>query len=242
MSQQTRVFVGCCGFPVKRETYMAHLDVVEIQRTFYSLPRQSTVQRWRTEARPGFRYTMKAWQLITHPPSSPTYRRLREPLEGPRDAYGYFRPTEEVWRAWERTREVADALGAEWIIFQCPRSFTPTKEHVENLRAFFRGIQRGPWRLGWEPRGDWPDDLVRELCQDLDLVHVVDPFARLPVTENVAYFRLHGVGGYRYRYTEEDRQRLVSWVRSYAETWVLFNNVFMWDDARAFLALWKAVS
>ncbi len=236
----TRVFVGCCGFPVNRATYMTHLDVVEIQRTFYSLPQVRTVQRWREAARPGFHYTMKAWQLITHPASSPTYRRLREPLTGPRDAYGYFRPTNEVWHAWERTREIAEILGAEWIIFQCPRSFTPTDEHVENLRAFFRRIERGAWRLGWEPRGDWPDDLVRDLCRELDLVHVVDPFVRLPVTEEVVYFRLHGIGSYRYRYTEADLQRLLTWVRAYPETWVLFNNVSMWEDARAFLALWRS--
>ena len=233
----SKVLVGCCGFPVNRKTYMSHLRAVEIQRTFYSLPQVRTAQRWRGEAPRDFHYTMKAWQLITHPASSPTYRRLREPLSGPRDAYGYFRPTPEVWEAWERTREIGEVLDAEWIIFQCPRSFTPTEEHVTNLRAFFRRIERGPWRLGWEPRGAWPDDLVRELCRELDLIHVVDPFVGLPVTENIAYFRLHGIGGYRYRYTPEDLERVWSWAREYEEAWVMFNNVSMWDDARAFLAL-----
>ncbi len=38
--------------------------------------------------------------LITHAPSSPTYRMLRTPVpEGKRDAFGFFRPTAEVWAA-----------------------------------------------------------------------------------------------------------------------------------------------
>ncbi len=230
------VWVGCCGFPVKRSDYYAQLPAVEVQQTFYQPPRPTTVQRWRAEAPPAFRFSMKAWQLITHPPSSPTYRRLREPLSGLREHYGFFRPTDEVWAAWERTRAIAAALQADWIIFQCPARFTPTDEHVANLRAFFTRIERGRWRLGWEPRGHWPPDLVRALCLDLDLVHVVDPFQQRPVTEGVAYFRLHGRTGYRYRYTEGDLATLHAWCRDYDEVWVLFNNVSMWTDARSFWA------
>ncbi len=234
--------VGCCGFPVKRETYYATLNAVEVQQTFYTPPREATARRWREEAPPHFQFAMKAWQLITHPPSSPTYRRLRRPLEGNRDAYGFFKPTVEVWAAWEETRTIARALGATWIIFQCPKRFTPTDEHVANMRAFFSGVEREGWRLGWEPRGDWPPDLVRELCSELDLVHVVDPFQGLPVTSGVAYFRLHGRTGYRYKYTKEDLCQVVSWCKGFDEVWVMFNNVSMWQDAREFVQLWESES
>ena len=236
----TRCIVGCCGFPVKRETYYAHFNTVEVQQTFYTPPREETARRWREEAPEGFRFAMKAWQLITHPPSSPTYRRLRRPLEGERDAYGFFKPTDEVWSAWEETRTIARALGAAWIIFQCPARFTPTDEHVANLRAFFSRIEREGWRLGWEPRGSWPVDLVRDLCHELDLVHVVDPFKGLPVTSGLAYFRLHGKTGYRYQYTDEDLRELLGWCGHFDEAWVMFNNVSMWNDARAFLNLWHS--
>lgn len=228
------VHVGCCGFPVNRSTYFTHLDTVEIQQTFYSPPRLTTARKWRHQAPATFDFSIKAWQLITHPASSPTYRRLREPLDGPPEAYGFFRPTEYVWKAWERTQEIAEALGARWIIFQCPRSFTPTTEHIGNLRKFFKRIRERHWRLGWEPRGEWPSDVVQSLCQELDIIHVVDPFLQLPVTENLAYFRLHGIGGYRYRYTQEDLSRLKSWTEPYDESWVMFNNVSMWHDAIQF--------
>lgn len=233
-----RVWVGCCGFPVRREVYFAHLPVVEIQQTFYNPPQPRTAERWRQEAPPAFQFALKAWQLITHPPSSPTYRRLREPLAGPREAYGFFQPTDEVWAAWERTQTIAEALQAAWVIFQCPRRFTPSEEHVANLRSFFARVPRGKWRYGWEPRGDWPPDLVATLCQELDLVHVVDPFQATPVTGRIAYFRLHGRTGYRYRYTPEDLAQLAARCRPFDEVWVLFNNVSMWDDARRF---WERV-
>jgi len=231
------IIVGCCGFPVRRDMYCRALRAVEVQTTFYNLPRVQTVRRWREECPPPFRFTMKAWQLITHPPSSPTYRRLRKPLSGDPQAYGYFRPTPEVWAAWLQTREIAENLGVEWVIFQSPRSFTPTEEHISNLRTFFSRLERGSWRVGWEPRGDWPDAVVASICKEFGITHVVDPFVRLPVTREVAYFRLHGRTGYRYKYTEEDLKCLLDRVRAYEESWVFFNNVYMWDDARAFQAL-----
>ncbi|MEW6376424.1 MAG: DUF72 domain-containing protein, partial [Thermodesulfobacteriota bacterium] len=119
--------VGCCGFPVKRSIYYQNFPVVEIQQTFYQLPQITTGNRWREEAPPDFEFTMKAWQLITHEPSSPTYRRLRTviPVEKKKD-YGFFKRTEEVEAAWSRTAEFARALGVKKIVFQSPRSFYPT--------------------------------------------------------------------------------------------------------------------
>ncbi len=231
------IWVGCCGFSVKRARYYEHFPVVEVQQTFYQPPRETTLRRWREEAPPTFHFAIKAWQLITHPPTSPTYRRLRTPLTGEKEAYGFFRPTKEVWAAWEVTAHAATVLNARWIIFQCPPSFTPTEEHITYLRDFFQRLPRGPWRLGWEPRGAWPRDIVAMLCEELSLVHVVDPFQQQPVTRGVAYFRLHGKGGYRYQYTEEDLRSLYAMCQPFAETWVLFNNAHMWHDAQTFTTL-----
>jgi uncharacterized protein YecE (DUF72 family) len=41
--------VGCCGFPVRKGLYYERLRVVEVQQTFYQLPRLSTGERWRKE-------------------------------------------------------------------------------------------------------------------------------------------------------------------------------------------------
>ncbi len=230
--------VGCCGFPKAKGTYFQRFRLVEVQQTFYQPPQLRTLQRWREEAPEGFEFTLKAWQLITHTPTSPTYRRLRTPIPAEaRERYGAFRPTEEVFAAWETTRQCAQALQARLVVFQCPASFTPTDEHLANLRAFFSRIERGDLRLAWEPRGRWEDGTIRRLCQELDLVHCVDPFERLPVHGDLVYFRLHGRGGYRYRYTDEELAQLREWCATGKETYVLFNNVSMWEDALRFQAL-----
>lgn len=227
--------VGCCGFPVGRSTYYARFCLVEVQQTFYRPPRLETARRWRQEAPADFEFTLKAWQLITHEPRSSTYRKaglqIRADSAG---RYGFFRPTEEVCAAWATTLEIAEALQARFVVFQCPPSFTPTDEHVTNLRRFFSRVSRHELRFAWEPRGEWKDELITSLCRDLDLIHCVDPFQRLPRYGQPAYFRLHGIGGYRYLYTREDLARLreICWTRE--EVYCLFNNIQMWQSAQEF--------
>ncbi len=222
--------VGCCGFPKAKKNYYTHFPAVEVQQTFYHPPRVETCERWRAQAPLGFEFTLKAWQLITHKHTSPTYRRLRMEIDKP-DRYGFFQPTDEVLAAWERTKEIAEALEARILLSQCPASFTPTEKHIAHMRAFFHLIERDGLLFTWEPRGEWSDDLAREICQELDLIHCVDPFQRPPVYGEVAYFRLHGIGGYRYRYTDEDLLRLLRWCRGYEEGYCLFNNINMFEDA-----------
>ena len=145
---------------------MQDFDVIEIQATFYQPPANAVAQRWKAIAPAGFRFCMKAWQLITHTPSSPTYRRLKSGVsDSEKELYGSFRPTEQVALAWERTREIAAILGAEVIVFQCPASFLPHRENLRNLDTFFQGIDRDGRLLAWEPRGaEWSDTLIRDLC------------------------------------------------------------------------------
>jgi uncharacterized protein YecE (DUF72 family) len=227
--------VGCCGFPRKQSLCYDALDAVEVQATFYKPPQPSTVQRWRAQAPAGFAFTLKAWQLITHEPSSPSYHRSGvEVRPEARSRYGSFRPTAEVRAAWERTRQVAQALQAGFIVFQCPASFRPSEENIDHLRRFFAEIERPAARLAWEPRGEWPPGQVAELCADLNLIHCVDPFLQPPVTSGAAYFRLHGREGYHYRYTDAELQQLADRASGFAEAWVLFNNTAMWDDALRF--------
>ncbi len=78
---------------------------------------------------------------------------------------------------------------------------------------------------------------IQELCHELRLVHCVDPFQQLPVTEGAAYFRLHGRTGYRYRCTESDLKLLLKIIQRFNPCYVLFNNIPMLDDARAFVKL-----
>jgi uncharacterized protein YecE (DUF72 family) len=226
---------------VARPRYFAALDLVEVQETFYQLPRPATVARWRAEAPAPFEFVLKAPQLITHEPTSPTYRRLRRPLSvQERARYGAFKPTAEVAAAWEATLVLARTLGSRVVLFQCPASFDPSPTHVRHLTRFFERAARDGLRFAWEPRGAWSDGRIRELCRRLDLIHCVDPFQRPSVWGEPAYFRLHGRAGYRYAYTREDLQELRDRVRALGAAYVLFNNLRMFEDARRFRDLLEA--
>jgi len=235
--------VGCCGLPVGLARYVRVFSAVEVQQTFYQPPSLRTLANWRKKVPAGFEFTLKAWQLITHEASSPTYRRLAEKLSGrERREAGAFRLNPVVMAAWERTLACARALSSRIILFQCPARFSPTPENVSNLRAFFREIDRRssggrPFIYMWEPRGTWRPAEIRELCYELNLVQGVDPFQQPPVIGGLGYFRLHGRTGYRYCYTEADLEELLTLARARESCYVFFNNMSMWEDAKRFRAL-----
>jgi uncharacterized protein YecE (DUF72 family) len=239
-SDERVIKVGCCGFRRAQSEYAAQFAVVEVQQTFYQPPQVKTLERWRADAPPDFEFTLKAWQLITHEARSPTYRRLkRELTEAEKAEAGSFRPTGIVREAWDVTLACAEALKATRVLFQCPSSFTPTREHVRDLRQFFAHIEHTRRNLVclWEPRGNWPEELVRELCGELDLTHVVDPFAARTLTPGRCYYRLHGRTGWRYQYEEDELAELITMLPPKGVSYVLFNNVRMLDDAARFQEL-----
>jgi len=233
--------VGCCGFPLAKPKYAELFSAVEVQQTFYQPPRVATLQRWRAEAPAAFEFTLKAWQLITHPATSPTYRRLTIDLPGSElHECGGFQPTGTVQMAWLTTLACAAALSANCVLFQCPASFTPGEQNVANLRRFFSRIERRNLRMLWEPRGPWSDTLIQMLCHELDLVHVVDPFQHPTVTRHFIYYRLHGGKDYQHHFDSSELRRIHAAIPSGASTYVMFNNVSMLEDALRFQELLRS--
>ena len=222
--------VGCCGFPVVRKEYFKNFSLVEVQQTFYKPPRLETAVKWRSAAPSEFEFTVKAWQLITHAPSSPTYRKAGIDATDGRK-YGYFKPTKEVFDAWEKTVEIADALHAKVIIFQCPASFKEDESNIKNMKEFFSSIGRD-FVYAWEPRGKWNDATIKKICEELDIIHCVNPFKSKSVYGTPKYFRLHGRNGYRYDYSHEELQELKEMCGS--NSYCLFNNTEMYKNALEF--------
>ena len=232
--------LGLCGWNGSQPTYFDNFDCIEIQSTFYDPPGLQVARKWRAAAPPGFQFCIKAWQLITHRATSPTYRRLRSPLPPEdREAVGSFRQTDQVWRAWLRTLDVARAVDAHVILFQCPQSFLPTSENLINVSAFFRKVSRDQFRLAFEPRGEaWTPDIVHDLCAEHNLLHCVDPFDNASVFGDLRYWRLHGRESYAYRYTDKDlsalRQMLI---KQPQPGFLMFNNFSSKVDAQRFRQL-----
>lgn len=238
------VKVGLCGFTLGMRDYPRHFPVVEVQQTFYEPPSDAVMRRWLDAMPPGFEFTLKAWQLITHEAKSPTYRRLKRlPDDRERAACGGFRDSHIVRAALDRTLACAKLLGASTLLFQCPASFRPERENIERLRHFVTHVARPRCppglRLAWEPRGSaWTREakLAVSLCEELGLVYVVDPFVdAIRPTAGPPYLRLHGVTGARHVYTDDELRRLASMTPTDAH--VMFNNIPRVNDAKRFSAL-----
>jgi uncharacterized protein YecE (DUF72 family) len=234
---RTDVKVGCCGFACTPEAYFQALPAVEIQQTFYRLPRPETVAKWRAQAPDGFYFSLKAWQLITHDPSCPSFRFLDEGyLPQALDRCGGFRVTDEVLAAWQALRELAGLLHARAILFQSPPSFDPTTEHILRMDEFFHTIDRGRFFLAWAPPEGWPHKLIAEVCRRNRLVHCADPLAEPVLSRGPIYYRLQGVTGYRHRYSDEELRQLRGFCRR-KQGVVFFNTIHMQEDACRFAAL-----
>ncbi len=233
--------LGMCGFTIGAAAYFKKFTVVEVQQTFYDPPPIETIEKWRAQAPPGFEFTMKAWQVITHRGTSRTYRRLRRAFsERERSEAGAFRVNATTLAAWRTTLEAARGLRATAILFQCPPSFRPTEENASAMREFVRTIERPPGvRLLWEPRGAWPDALIISLCRELDLVHAVDPFIRPSLTPELLYWRLHGNKSHYANYTDDELRQIIAWLPSDSsvDAYVMFNNIPRVVDVKRFREL-----
>lgn len=119
------------------------------------------------------------------------------------------------------------------------------------MRAPFTRIDRlDGVRLASERRGGasaWPDDLVADLCRELPLVPVVDPFERPPLPPEAGrptYLRRHGVTGPRHVYSDDELARLEALLPRDADgaaaSYVMFNNRPRVGDARRFLRVLRS--
>ncbi len=225
--------------------YFETFKLVEVQRTFYKIPRLETLKRWRKQSPGDFEFTVKASQLITHSLRSPSYRKGGVVIsEENKDKCGSFQPTEVNFNAWTETKNACRALDAKIVVLQSPPKFKETEEHVSNMMSFLSSLDRGDLNLVWEPRGDWKDNTIRKICEKLDLIHCTDLFAKKTLFfKDFTYFRLHGSPPgekmYYYRYSNDDLNKLKDICASIDvnRLYCLFNNVHMFESAKGFLEM-----
>lgn len=230
--------------------YFSEFPLIELQSTFYKLPSLSTAARWREAAPADFEFSLKSWQAITHPATSPTWKRAGIRLDPEKAGrYGHLRPTAENFEAWEETLRVALALRARVVVMQLPPSMDASDENVKNLKEFLSTIERRGLAIGVEFRhSSWRPEVVSKVCHEVDVLHVVDPFRQETTTKDsdVVYYRLHGLGErmYVYDYSDEELARLWGrWVKQFVDqgkqVYVLFNNTAMAKNAKRMIELYS---
>ncbi|GBC72743.1 hypothetical protein HRbin04_00135 [archaeon HR04] len=247
-------YVGCCSRRVTWQEYTRLFNAIEVDSTFYRLPRVDTAKRWFESTSGKVRFCIKAFQCITHPLTSPTWKRAGSQMPKiNQERYGHLKPTEENFEYWNSTLAVCKAVNAKICLLQLPPSFECNDEYVNNAIAFLSSIRRDGISIGIELRNrSWMAEENRgKLLSilDRDVVHVTDPFTWIPlVVGNIAYLRMHGklsIRGntirydYSHMYSDYELVRLKNIVDALSadEIYIMFNNINMHEDALRFRSL-----
>jgi uncharacterized protein YecE (DUF72 family) len=220
------VRIGCSGwnYPHWRELvypkglppakwlvhYATLFDTVEVNSTFYRLPRKEAVGRWVEQTPPEFVFTIKASRYLTH------IRRLRD-LEG------------GVHRFYERIEPLVPSPKMGPVLWQLPANF---RRDDDRLRAALEALP--PGRHCFEFRHEsWFTpavyELLREHCVALVVGdHPARPFQTHELTADWTFVRFHyGSRGRRGNYSDREletwQHRIAQWRRR-VEVFAYFNN------------------
>jgi uncharacterized protein YecE (DUF72 family) len=152
--------------------YASRFPTVEINNTFYRLPKQNVLLDWASRVPDGFTFAIKASQRITH----------------------HARIKAESASALEFLLKNTEVLGAKLgpILFQLPPNL---KKDVERLRGFL-ALLPGGREFTMEFRHEsWFDDEVRDLLRERDVAQCTidqsDFSSPLSSTAKWGYLRLH---------------------------------------------------
>jgi uncharacterized protein YecE (DUF72 family) len=163
------------------EYYMARFHTVEINNSFYQLPKAETLILWRDTVPQGFVFTAKASRYITH------MKKLKD-------------PEESLAKFLERVAVLGRKLGP--ILFQLPPKW---RMNLERIREFLAALPPDH-RYAFEFRDQsWYRPEVYEALSEYQTAFCIYELAGhlspKQVTADFVYIRLHGPGNaYQGRY------------------------------------------
>lgn len=220
------VRIGCSGFnypdwkesfypkglPQRKwfEHYCSIFNTVELNVTFYRLPKESTYEKWHDETPARFVFTLKGSRYITH------IKRLSDPED-----------------ALERFFNGALRLKRKlrMVLWQLPPS---SQADPVRLKRFLQLLRRYSVRNTFEFRHEsWITEEIIDLCRKykagLCMADSPDFLDELPLTSDHVYIRRHGRQGrydscYSRQELKNDAQRIVKYVKSGKNVLVYFNN------------------
>ena len=203
--------------------YGSRFRSLEVNSTFYRLPLESTLARWRDLTPEGFVFAVKASRYITH------IKRLREP----ENTVGPF---------LDRVRSLGTKLGP--ILLQLPAKFT---FNAEVLASFCEVLDKR-FRYVFEFRD--PSWFQAQTCDTLKrygMAFCIYDFAGLrapdTVTADFVYIRLHGPlkepyrGAYPVKFLKERADAILGWLSEGRAVYVFFDNTMEGDAASDALKL-----
>ena len=191
-----------------------HFATVEINSTFYRLPRETSVDHWCKVTGRDFRFAVKLWRVITH----------RKKLV---DCDEYLRTFFSIVRRFGTKRGP--------LLVQLPPSL---HRDLPRLDAFLAKLRKARGRMRWRVavefrHASWADAETTGLLDAHEAALCLADMPRCPFTEpgdaDFVYVRRHGPGGgYRGCYADEhiadDARRIRAWLKSGKDVYVYYNN------------------
>lgn len=226
-----RVFIGTSGFSYPHwgrgvfypnhlkprdwlVYYSRYFDTVELNHTFYRLPAEETLNRWREKTSPDFVFAVKGSRFITH------LKRLKQ-------------PEASVTRFLERVSSLQQQLGP--ILWQLPPSLPLSLEHLKDFLSFLSTQSMVPaLKVVLEVRHPtWLVSEVFTLLEQTNVALCLSDWSQLPVTEpltaDFVYVRRHGITSlydscYSSEMLQADVERILGWLKAGLDVYVYFNN------------------
>lgn len=198
-----------------RLTYFASLfSSIEINASFYQVPKIATVEKWSDSVPDNFRFTFKVPKTITH-------------------AKNLAFSVEDV----EQFAEAVSGIGGKkgcLLVQLPPKVSSERQDEVEGLLECLKG-DAPDWKIGVEFRHpSWYNKEVYRMLQRCGAGMVeqdlpASPTPPVKVAEDFIYLRFHGPGG-RYRgsydeaFLQSHAKRINKWLKEGMEVYVYFNN------------------
>ncbi len=199
------------GLPQTRwfARYAEEFDTVEINNSFYHLPKPATFEKWRDQAPPGFCYAVKANRYLTQ---AKKLKDCEEPIE----------------RMMAAVDHLGDRLGP--MLYQLPPSM---KINLERLESFLKLIPRDVVSVFEFREKSWYVQDTYELLDRYGAGFCVHDMAgsktKRVAVGPIVYVRFHGgVGKYWGRYSDKALLGWTDWLVEQAgegrNCWCYFNN------------------
>jgi uncharacterized protein YecE (DUF72 family) len=195
------------------EFYAGRLSAVEINSSFYHMPREITIAKWMEQTPPDFKFCLKMSRFISH---TKKLRDCEEPL-------AFFMGRMEILK---------DRMGP--ILIQLPASHQFNHEAIESFYALLDKYRHN-YNFAIETRHlSWyePDSIM--LMEKYNITHVIaDSGVKFPyreiITTKTVYLRFHGAERLYYSsYSDEELAkyalRVKTWLKKKLEVYIFFNN------------------
>lgn len=189
------------------EFYAQHFDTVEINFSFYRLPKRETFEAWRARSGPDFRFAVKGSRFITH------VRRLAE-------------AEQHVGLFFERLEGLGERAGP--VLWQLPPDFRRDDQRLEGFLAALPMAYRHSLEFRHE---SWLAEPVFERLAARRVALCIPDSPGLPqalrLTADWTYLRFH-YGARGGDYTDEQLDLWAERIRGFRArgvgVWAYFNN------------------